>query len=100
MAKVLTHGGQSLGAVGRHINYIDRDGEVPIETDDGRQLTGEGVEDFLIEDWDLDLEGDRRTVNLRTYGMRRPPKLVHKILFSMPAGAPPEAVSAAVKTFA
>jgi hypothetical protein len=100
MVKVLTHGGQSLGAVGNHINYIDRGGELPIETDDDRQLTGKGVEDFLVEDWDLDLEDDRRTANLRTYGMQRPPKLVHKILFSMPAGTPPKAVLAAVRNFA
>jgi hypothetical protein len=100
MVKVLTHGGQSLRAVARHIDYIDRGGEVPLETDDDRQLTGKGVADFLVEDWDLDLEDDRRTANLRTYGMRRPPKLVHKIILSMPAGTPPKAVLAAVKNFA
>jgi hypothetical protein len=38
VVKVLTCEGQSLGAVGRHFNYLDRDGELPIETDDGRQL--------------------------------------------------------------
>jgi hypothetical protein len=100
MVKVLTHGGQSLKAVGRHFNYLDRDGELAIETDDGQQLKGEGVEDFLIEDWDLDLEEDRRTPNLRAQGMRKPPKLVHKLLFSMPAGTPPKKVLAAVKNFA
>jgi hypothetical protein len=100
MVKVLTHGGQSLGAVGRHFNYLDRDGELPIETDDGQRLRGKGGEDLLIEDWDLDLEEDRRTANLRARGMRKPPKLVHKILFSMPAGTPPQKVLAAVKDFA
>jgi hypothetical protein len=100
MVKVLTHGGQSLGAVGRHFNYIDRDGELPIETDDNQQLKGMGVEDFLVEDWDLDLQENRRTANLRAHGMRRPPRLVHKILFSMPAGTPPKKVLAAVKNFA
>lgn len=100
MVKVLTQGGQSLGAVGRHFNYLDRDGELPIETDDGQQLKGKGGEGFLIEDWDLDLEEDRRTANLRARGMRKPPKLVHKILFSMPAGTPPQKVLAAVKDFA
>jgi hypothetical protein len=29
MVKVLTHGGQNLGAIGRHFNYIDRDGTFP-----------------------------------------------------------------------
>src|SRR5580700_3916210 len=100
MVKVLTHGGQSLKAVGRHFHYLDRDGELAIETDDGQQLRGDGVEDFLIEDWDLDLEEDRRTPNLRAQGMRKPPKLVHKLLFSMPVGTPPKKVLAAVKDFA
>jgi Plasmid recombination enzyme len=100
MVKVLTHGGQSLGAVGRHFNYLDRDGELPIETDDEQQLKGKGVDDFLIEDWDLDLEEDRRTANLRAQGMRKPPKLVHKVLFSMPAGTSHKKVLAAVKNFA
>jgi hypothetical protein len=100
MVKVLTHGGQSLGAVGRHFKYLDRDGKLPIETDDGQRLRGKGGEDLLLEDWDLDLEEDRRTANLRARGMRKPPKLVHKILFSMPAGTPPQKVLAAVKNFA
>src|SRR5580700_10563215 len=100
MVKVLTHGGQSLGAVGRHFKYLDRDGKLPIETDDGQRLRGKGGEDLLIEDWDLDLEEDRRTTNLRARGMRKPPKLVHKVLFSMPAGTPPQKVLAAVKGFA
>ena len=100
MVKVLTHGGQSLGAVGRHFKYLDRDGKLPIETDDGQQVTGKGGADLLLEDWDLDLEEDRRTANLRARGMRKPPKLVHKILFSMPAGTPPKKVLAAVKNFA
>jgi len=43
MVKVLTHGGQNLGAVGRHFNYIERGGELPIETDDGTTLKGKGV---------------------------------------------------------
>jgi hypothetical protein len=46
MVKVLTCEGQSLGAVGRHFNYLDRDGELPIETDDGRQLNGKGTRTF------------------------------------------------------
>jgi Relaxase/Mobilisation nuclease domain len=100
MVKVLTKGGQNLGAVGRHLKYLDRDGELPIETDDGRRFKGRGAEEFLIEDWDLDLEEDRRTSNLSARGMRRPPKLVHKILFSMPAGTPTQKVLAAVKDFA
>ncbi len=100
MVKVLTRGGLNLGAVRRHFGYLDRGGELEIETDDGRRLQGKGVGDGLIEDWELDLEKDRRTPELSPQGGRKPPKLVHKLLFSMPAGTPPEKVLEAVKNFA
>src|SRR5580704_1942482 len=100
MVKVLTHGSQNLGAVGRHFNYIGRGGELPIETDDGTPLEGKEVGKSLIEDWDLDLEKDRRAANVKARGVKRPPKLVHKLLFSMPAGTPAQKVLVAVKAFA
>src|SRR5580704_4780744 len=70
MVKVLTHGDQNLGAVGRHFNYIDRGGELPIETDDGSPLKGKGVGKSLIKDWDLDLEEDRRAPNVKARGIK------------------------------
>jgi type IV secretory pathway VirD2 relaxase len=100
MVKVLNRGGQSLGAVARHLKYLDRDGEVEIETDDGRYLKGKGVEKDLLDDWDLDLEEERRTADLKTRARRSSPKLVQKLLFSMPAGTPPQKVLAAVRNFA
>src|SRR6185437_8263998 len=54
----------------------------------------------LLEEWNLDLEEVRRRADLGPRKDRRPPKLVHKILFSMPPGTPPEKVLAAVKNFA
>jgi hypothetical protein len=80
--------------------YLNRDGEVEIETDDGQQLSGKGVERQLLEDWDLDLEEYRRAAELESRASRRSPKLVHKLMFSMPAGTPPDKVLAAVKNFA
>jgi hypothetical protein len=100
MVKVLNRGGQGLGAVGRHINYLDRDGELEIHTDESERLKGKGAEHVLIDDWDLDLEEIRRTAELKPRAMGKPPKLVHKLLFSMPAGTPPEKVLVAVKNFA
>jgi hypothetical protein len=100
MVKVLNRGGQSLAAVGRHLNYLDRDGELEIETDEGQRLKGGGVEQVLLDDWDLDLEEERRTADLKPRGMRKPPKLVQKLMFSMPAGTPPQKVLTAVKNFA
>jgi predicted transcriptional regulator len=100
MVKVLSRGGQDLKAVARHLGYLNRGGEVEIETDDGQHLSGKGVEKELLEDWDLDLEEHRRSADLRSRSRRPAAKLVHKLMFSMPAGTPPEKVLAAVKTFA
>jgi len=101
MVKVLTRGGQDLRAVRRHLEYLDRKGELEIETDDGQKLSGKGVERELLEDWDLDIEEDRCRANLEARpDSRSPPKLVHKVLFSMPPGTPPKKVLEAVKNFA
>ena len=100
MVKVLTRGGQDLGAVRRHLEYLDRKGELEIETDDGQKLSGKGLGRELLEDWDLDIEEDRRGTNLEARPGRSLPKLVHKVLFSMPPGTPPKKVLEAVKNFA
>src|SRR5687767_10078594 len=100
MVKVLTKGGQNLGAVRRHLSYLNRGGELELETDDARRLEGHGTERELLDDWDLDLDEHRRSLDLRPTGERRPPKLVHKLLFSMPPGTPSEKVLAAVQSFA
>jgi hypothetical protein len=102
MVKMLNKGGTSLGAVRRHFDYLDRGGELSIETDDGEQLKGKGAGRELLEDWGLDLDAKRPTADLKpSWGKeQRQPKLVQKILFSMPAGTPPEKVLAAAKNFA
>ena len=99
MVKVLSRGGQDLKAVGRHVAYLNRGGDLDIETDDGQRLSGKGVEKELLENWDLDLE-ERRSGGREYWSRRSPPKLVHKLMFSMPAGTPPDKVLAAVKNFA
>src|SRR6202050_3092122 len=85
MVKVLSRGGQDLKAVGRHLGYLNRGGELQIETDDGQRLSGKGVEKELLEDWDLDLEEHRRKADLESRSAR-PPKLGHKLMFLMAAG--------------
>jgi len=101
MVKVLSRGGQDLGAVSRHLNYLRLrdDGELKLETDDGQRLSGEVVSQDLLKDWDLDLEEHRRQSDLNARRSRSP-KLVHKVLFSMPARTPPGKVLTAVKNFA
>src|SRR5882762_49348 len=100
MVKVLNRGGQNLGAVARHMDYLTRKGELDIETDDGQQLKGQGTAAVLLDDWDLNLDEERRTADLKPRGMRNAPKLVQKLVFSMPAGTPPQKVLTAVKNFA
>jgi predicted transcriptional regulator len=43
MMKVLTKGRHDRKAVGQHLSYLSRNGEVEIETDDGHRLNGEGA---------------------------------------------------------
>lgn len=100
MVKVLTKGGSDLKAVGRHLSYLSRDGDVEIETDDGQRLNGQGIEQELLKDWDLDLEEARRTRELRARPGFVRPKLVHKVVLSMPAGTPPDGLLRAARTFA
>jgi hypothetical protein len=100
MVKVLTQGGKDLKAVERHLAYLDRKGELPIETDEGEQLKGKGVEKDLLEDWDLELEEIRPWTDRHRRNDHSPPKLVHKVLFSMPPGTPPGKVLNTVQNFA
>ena len=46
------------------------------------------------------LAASRRGANLAAAKGRKPPKLVHKLMFSMPPGTPPDKVLAAVRDFA
>jgi hypothetical protein len=73
MVKVLNRGGQSLGAAARHFDYLSRKGELEIETDEGERLKGKGAEAELLDDWDLDLDEERRTADLKPRGIRNPP---------------------------
>jgi len=102
MVKMLNQGGTNLAAARRHIQYLDRGGELAIDTDDGEPLKGKGAAQALLEAWDLDLDAKRSTADLKPWWGKgkKQPKLVQKILFSMPAGTPPKKVLAAVKSFA
>ncbi|HXR18343.1 MAG TPA: relaxase/mobilization nuclease domain-containing protein [Steroidobacteraceae bacterium] len=99
MVKVLSKDTNNLRSVARHLNYIGRCGELELETDDGDRLQGRDAGQRLIEDWDLDLDQDRRDSPL-TGGAGRAPKLVHKIMLSMPPGTPAKGVLEAVRDFA
>lgn len=99
VVKVLPRASNDLKAVGNHLNYISRNGEVELETDDGERVRSANAES-LIEDWDLDIDDVRRQSALGATNGRNPPKLVHKLMFSMPPGTPPGKVLGAVRNFA
>ncbi len=98
MVKVLPRGANDLGAVERHLDYIGREGEVELETDDGQSLHGRTGKE-LLEDWDLELDAQRGRADLTPRPGRPAPRLVHKLIFSMPAGTPPDKVLKAVQNF-
>lgn len=99
VVNVLPRASNDLKAVGKHLDYIGRNGDLELETDDGERLSGRIGKD-LLDDWDLDLDDVRRQSTLAATNGRQPPKLVHKLMFSMPPGTPPDKVLGAVRNLA
>ena len=99
VVKVLPRVRNNLKAVGKHLDYIGRNGALELETDDGERLSGR-IGNDLLEDWDLDIDNVRRQSTLAATKGRQPPKLVHKLMFSMPPGTPPDKVLGAVRNLA
>ena len=101
MVKVTGGGGASSSrGIKAHFSYISRRGELEIETDDGERLKGRDAGLRLLEDWNLDLDEHRKRPDLFATNRRQAPKLVHRLIFSMPAGTPPDKVLSAVRDFA
>lgn len=99
VVKVLPRDSNDLKAVGKHLDYIGRYGKLDLETDDGERVSGRAGR-ALLDDWDLDIDDVRRQATLAATKGRKPPKLVHKLMFSMPPGTPPDKVLGAVRNFA
>jgi Relaxase/Mobilisation nuclease domain len=99
MVKVLAKDSNNLRSVARHLNYIGRYGKLELETDDGERIQGKDAGQRLLEEWDLDLEEDRRESHLVSV-TGRSPKLVHKIMLSMPPGTPARGVLEAARNLA
>lgn len=93
-------GGREVGAVKAHLAYIDRHGKLPLETDDGRSMTGKDVATDIIQDWNLDLSSGQYRAAPAQGEVERRPKLVHNIVLSMPGRTPGRAVLAAAQQFA
>src|SRR5450631_2954477 len=91
---------RTVRGVGQHVDYIGREGELGIETDDEERLQGEGFEKALLKDWRLDLDAQQARAPYSGTPGRKTPKLVHNIVLSMPAGIPPDKLLKAVRKFA
>lgn len=100
MVKVLSSGAGSAKAVQRHIDYVSRKGKQEMLADDGQVLSGEGTGESISYDWSLRLEEAGATNALGRQRLKEPPRLVHKLVFSMPPGTNPDKVLAAVQHFA
>ncbi len=99
VVKVLSRDSNKFTSVAKHLNYIGRHGELELETDDGDRTKDQDLGHQLMEHWDLDLDEHRRQSNLASASRREPPKLVHKLMFSMPPGTTPQGVLAAARNF-
>lgn len=97
--KVVSRGSETLEAVQVHVETMGKGQRRALEDDQGEPIRGKAAAARLIEDWDLDLEA---LLGRRVYIDRarsKPLKLVHKLVFSMPAGTSPEKLLTAVRNF-
>jgi hypothetical protein len=83
-----------------HLKYIDRRGQLEIETDQGETVQGKEAQNTLVDDWELDLLAAESRSPYRGIPGCKPAKLVHNIVLSMPAGTPPAKLLAASREFA
>ena len=99
MVKV-TGGGTARGAVAAHFAYLSRRGSLEIETDEGERIGRLDEQRRLIDDWHLELTAGQYRQQIDGGPARRPTKLVHNIVLSMPAPTPADKVLAAARQFA
>jgi hypothetical protein len=103
IVKVIGPGSNNLKSICQHLRDLQRGRHRALETDFFKTpVVGAKAVAELIDDWSLELD----EIICRYYGFwgfvprSKPSKLVHKIVFSMPAGTPPANLMAAVRDFA
>jgi Relaxase/Mobilisation nuclease domain len=99
MIKVSGGATSTAGALA-HLKYIDRRGELEILTDEGNRLQGADCERTVVQEWELDVLAARSRAPYRGSPGRKPAKLLHNIVLSMPAGTSPEKLLLASQNFA
>jgi len=93
-------GSTSPKGVATHFHYIDRHGALEIETDEGERRQGNSTATDLTDDWDLEADAAESRAPYTGQPGRKPSKLVHNVILSMPAGTPPAGLLAASRAFA
>lgn len=99
MVKV-SGGGRTAAGVQAHFAYIDRHGKLEVHTDDGDRLQGKDVAAHVVDDWNLDAGKGQFRPEPKAGEKDTRLKQVHNIVFSMPAGTPPQKLLAATQKFA
>ncbi|MGO9803223.1 MAG: relaxase/mobilization nuclease domain-containing protein [Steroidobacteraceae bacterium] len=99
MVKV-SGGAKSVKGAIAHLRYINRNGKLELETDEGSTLKGDGIERALACDWDLAASEAHARSPYPGQGGQRPAKLTHNVVLSMPKGTPPGKLLAASRAFA
>jgi hypothetical protein len=98
--RVISAGSNTLRAIQQHFEDLQNGKHRALEMDFlGTPIVGRAATRGLIEDWDLDLDDLYWRQPYLAPARCKAPKLVHKILFSMPAGTPPHQLLAAVHDF-
>jgi len=99
--KVVSPGSHTLKAIRQHFEDLQNGPYRRLEMDGfSTPVADKKSARSLVEDWDLDLDVLICRIPYLTRVRREPTKLVHKMIFSMPAGTPPEPLLAAVRDFA
>lgn len=75
-----------------HLDYISRNGELPLEGPDGTLFAGRREVRDLAADWEVEA--------LAEHGRRRGSPMSHSLVLSMPAGTDPGVVRDAARAFA
>jgi hypothetical protein len=91
-------GARTIRGVAAHLEYLET--RADLETDDGAVLAEKGLGRELLKSWDLEIDEIRRHTSRAIAAGRKPPKLVHNLVFSMPKGTPPDRLRKAVRKFA
>lgn len=77
-------GARTIRGVASHLEYLEK--RADLETDEGAVLTEKGLARELLKDWDLEVDERRRHTQRGIAAGRKPRKLVHNLVFSMPKG--------------